>query len=111
MYNIPPLRGTEVIAYLRKSRADDPALTVAEVLAKHERILAEWAEKNLLSPVPEQNILREVESGEHIDARPKMMELLRRIESPTVRAVLVVEPQRLSRGDLEDAGRIIKLLR
>ena len=40
-----------------------------------------------------------------------MKELLKQIESPRIKAVLVVEVQRLSRGDLEDAGRLIKLLR
>jgi hypothetical protein len=33
------------------------------------------------------------------------------MESPKVKAVLIVEVQRLSRGDLEDCGRLIKLLR
>ena len=37
----------EVLDYLRKSRADDPDLTVEEVLSKHETILDEWAQKNL----------------------------------------------------------------
>jgi hypothetical protein len=40
-----------------------------------------------------------------------MVKLLQIIESPKVKGVLVVEPQRLSRGDLEDVGRIIKLFR
>ena len=37
--------------------------------------------------------------------------MLRLIESPKIKAILIVEVQRLSRGDLEDAGRLIKLLR
>ena len=41
------LQPDEFIAYLRKSRADDPLLTVEEVLSRHEAILDEWAEKNL----------------------------------------------------------------
>ena len=101
----------EVIIYLRKSRSDDPALTVEEVLEKHEARLQEWAETNLGGSIPEGNILREVVSGETIDDRPEMIRLLSMIESPKVQAVLIVEPQRLSRGDLEDAGRIIKLFR
>ena len=36
----------EILAYLRKSRADDPLLTVEEVLARHEAILDEWAERS-----------------------------------------------------------------
>lgn len=101
----------EVYEYLRKSRSDDPLLSVEEVLKKHEILLDEFAEKYLGGKVPENQILREVASSETIDDRPKMVELLRIIESPKVKAVLVVEVQRLSRGDLEDAGRIIKLFR
>lgn len=33
------------------------------------------------------------------------------MESPRIRAILVVEPQRLTRGDLEDIGRMMKLLK
>lgn len=101
----------EIIQYLRKSRSDDPNLTVEEVLAKHEAILFEWANRNLSSPVPEENIYREIVSGETIDDRPEMLRVLKRIESPRIKAILIVEVQRLSRGDLEDAGRLIKLLR
>ena len=101
----------EIIAYLRKSRSDDALLTVEEVLQRHEQILDEWAEKNIGEKLDESNKLREVVSGETIDDRPEMLKLLKQIESPRVKAVLVVEVQRLSRGDLEDAGRLIKLLR
>lgn len=101
----------EIRAYLRKSRSDDALLTVEEVLTKHEAILDEWAENNLGSKIAEENKYREVVSGETIDDRPEMLRLLKEIESPRVKAILVVEVQRLSRGDLEDAGRLIKLLR
>ena len=101
----------EIIEYLRKSRSDDALLTVEEVLERHETILDEWAENNLGGRVPEENKFREVVSGETIEDRPEMKEVLRLIESPRIKAILVVEVQRLSRGDLEDAGRLIKLLR
>ena len=101
----------EILAYLRKSRSDDALLTVEEVLQKHETILDEWAERNIGGKIAEENKFREVVSGETIDDRPEMKELLKQIESPRIKAVLVVEVQRLSRGDLEDAGRLIKLLR
>lgn len=101
----------EIRAYLRKSRSDDALLTVEEVLQKHETILDEWAENNVGGKIAEENKYREVVSGETIDDRPEMIRLLKEIESPKVKAVLVVEVQRLSRGDLEDAGRLIKLLR
>lgn len=113
MYNskIEMLTIDGIYIYLRKSRSDDPALTVEEVLEKHEMRLQEWAKTNFGEKVPEENILREVVSGETIDDRPEMLRLLSMIESPKVQAILIVEPQRLSRGDLEDAGRIIKLFR
>ena len=111
MYITPQLSIEEILLYLRKSQSDDPLLTVEEVLQKHETILDEWCVANLGGKVPEENKFREVVSGETIEDRPQMLELLKRIESPKIKAVLVVEVQRLSRGDLEDAGRLIKLLR
>ena len=101
----------EILVYLRKSRSDDPLLSVEEVLQKHETILDEWSEKNFGEAVPEKNKFREIVSGETIADRPQMLDVLRRIESPQIKAIMVVEVQRLSRGDLEDAGRLIKLLR
>lgn len=99
----------EVLVYLRKSRSDDDTMTVDEVLAKHEAILNEWSVSNMGGTVPEANIYREIASGETIKDRPEIQKILKAIESPAVSAVLVVEVQRLSRGDLEDCGRLIKL--
>ncbi|MCM1307202.1 MAG: recombinase family protein [Butyrivibrio sp.] len=104
-------KNTEVLEYLRKSRSDDPDLSVEEVLEKHEKILNDYAERNLGGIVLTENVYREIASSETIDGRPEMLRLLRAVESPRIKAVLVVEVQRLSRGDLEDAGRLIKLLR
>lgn len=101
----------EVLVYLRKSRSDDPTLSVEEVLLKHETMLDEWSEKHMGAKVPEENKFREVVSGETIEDRPEIQKILKEIESPKIKAVLVVEVQRLSRGDLEDAGRLIKLFR
>lgn len=101
----------EVLEYNRKSRSDDPALTVEEVLVNHGRILEEYAVRFLGGPIPEENKYKEVASSETIDDRPEILRLLKAIENPAVKAVLVVEVQRLSRGDLEDAGRLIKAFR
>ena len=60
----------EVIDYLRKSRTDDPNLTVEEVLEKHESMLDEWAEKNIGGKVPQENKFYELVSGEKISERP-----------------------------------------
>lgn len=113
MYYQPKIdfKPEEVIDYLRKSRSDDPLLTVEEVLSKHEAMLDEWAEQYLGAVVPEENKYREVVSGETIAERPEINRVLRLIESPRYKAVAVVEPQRLTRGDLEDIGRLMKLLK
>lgn len=112
MYQLPPdIQPENILIYLRKSRTDDPALSVEEVLAKHEQMLDEWSMRTLGRLVPNANRYREVASGETIAARPQVQAVLRALEHPGTRAVLVVEPQRLSRGDLEDAGYIIKILR
>lgn len=113
MYHQPQLNLSpeEILDYLRKSQSDDPTLTVEEVLAKHETLLDEWAEKHLGGKVPEQNKFREVVSGETLKDRPEINKVLRLIESPKYKAVKVVEPQRLTRGDLEDIGRLMKLLK
>ncbi|MEE0968558.1 MAG: hypothetical protein U0M06_04210, partial [Clostridia bacterium] len=66
-YNIKEnLKPEEILIYLRKSRADDPLLSVSEVLLKHESILNEWTEKNLKALIPEENRFKEVVSGESI---------------------------------------------
>lgn len=111
MYYAESYAPEEILVYLRKSRSDDQSLTLEEVLQKHESILREWMARNLPSPVPEENIYREIESGETLDGRPEVLKLLKRIESPRIRAILVVEVQRISRGDLEDCGRVMKILR
>jgi DNA invertase Pin-like site-specific DNA recombinase len=107
----PRFYNYETLDYGRKSRTDDPLLSVEEVLEKHNKILEEYAIANLGGPIPEENKYREVGSGESLDSRPEISRLLKDIESPAIKAVMVVDVQRLSRGDLEDAGRLIKTLR
>lgn len=111
-YNYSELfKPEEVIDYLRKSRTDDASLTVEEVLEKHEAMLDEWAEKHIGGKVPQQNKFYEVVSGETIKERPEFQKVLKMIESPKYKAIKCYDVSRLSRGDLEDAGRLIKLLR
>lgn len=111
MYNVPKLNADEIIIYLRKSRADDPLESIEETLAKHEREIDAYLLKSQGVEVPESLRLREVVSGESLDSRPRMLELLRMVESPKVRAIACVEPERLSRGDYEDIGRLVRILR
>ena len=110
-YHGVTISADEILMYLRKSRTDDPLLSVEEILEKHEKILSDWCERNLGELIPESNRFRELVSGETIQARPDFQKILRLIESPKYKAISSVDVQRLSRGDLEDAGRLIKLLR
>ena len=105
------LRNKIWLMYLRKSRQDDPNETVEEVLAKHEAMLQEWARNNLGHEIPEDCIYREIISGgESIDEREEMRKVLAKIEDPNVAGVLCRDPQRLTRGSLEDCGRLISTL-
>lgn len=98
-------------AYLRKSRQDNPEETVEEVLAKHEAMLQEYCEREFGGRIPEENIHREIVSGESIEERAEIKNILASIENPEITGVVVVEPSRLSRGDLEDCARIISAFR
>ena len=93
--------------YLRKSRADLEAEErgEGETLARHEKMLIELARINGFSIG---KIYREIVSGESIESRPIVQELLRDVESGRWRGVLVVEVERLARGDTMDQGRVAK---
>ena len=100
------------LMYLRKSRQDDPNESVEEVLAKHEQILQDLARRELGREIPEDCIYRDIISGgESIEEREEMCKVLARIEDPNVAGVLVVDPQRLTRGELEDCGMLISTLK
>ena len=101
----------QYIIYLRKSRQDDPRETVEEVLEKHETILQEFAVREFGHKIPEKNIYREVVSGESISDREEIQAVLARLNDPNIKGVLVVEPSRLSRGDLTDCGHLIDAFR
>ena len=107
----PHFHYSEVADYGRKSRTDNPLMTLEEILETHNKIMDEYARKHFGGPILEENKYREVVSGESLDSRPEITRLLKAIESPRIKAILTVEVQRLSRGDLEDAGKLIKLLR
>lgn len=89
--------------YLRKSRADMEAEAhgEGETLARHERTLLELAKKLKLNVT---QIYREIVSGETIAARPVMQQLLQEVEQGIWSGVLVMEVERLARGDTIDQG-------
>lgn len=98
--------GTYAI-YLRKSREDIEAEKYGEgeTLARHEKILTTLAEKRKLHI---SKIYREVVSGETISERKEMQKLLRDVENEKWTGVLVVEVERLARGDTADQGQVSK---
>ncbi len=97
----------EYALYLRKSRADleAEAKGEGETLARHEKMLIELARRYGFSIG---KIYREIVSGESIESRPVVQELLRDVESGRWKGVLVVEVERLARGDTMDQGRVAK---
>ncbi len=93
--------------YLRKSRRDldAEARGESETLERHFQNLKGLARKMQLNI---QKIYAEVVSGESIDARPQMQLLLRDVENGIYDGVLVMEIERLARGDTSDQGRVAK---
>lgn len=89
--------------YLRKSRKDREIeqLGEAETLARHEKALMNLAKKQKLAI---SDIYREVVSGETIEARPEMQKLLKAVEAGLYKGVLVMEVERLARGNTKDQG-------
>ncbi len=112
MYNNPiDLKPEEILIYLRKSRADDPLLSVEEVLSKHEEEIDRWVEHNLSAPIAESNRFREVVSGESLSARVEFQKVLKLVENPSIKAIIVKEISRLGRPDTMEIGMISKILR
>ena len=98
--------GTYAI-YLRKSREDieTEKYGEGETLTRHEKILTTLAEKRKLHI---SKIYREVVSGETISERKEMQKHLKDVENEKWTGVLVVEVERLARGDTADQGRVSK---
>ncbi len=100
----------QIIIYLRKSRSEDGE-SVEEVLARHKKELQEYALKTFGALIPEENIYYEIVSGESIDERIEIKKVFNRLNDDDIKGVLVVEPQRLTRGDLEDCGRVLNIFK
>lgn len=98
-----------IIIYLRKSRKDRDYFeneSIEKTLARHEKQLQEWSLNIFKMEIPEKNIFREVASGDTIEDRPIMQEILNKIEDDNIKAVLCVEIERLARGNTIDQGVI-----
>lgn len=89
--------------YLRKSRADAELekLKKFDTLKQHEKLLKERAEQ---LNIKIHNFYKEVVSGESIQDRPEIQKLLKKVETGKIDGVLVVEIERLTRGDAKDQG-------
>lgn len=101
----------ENLMYLRKSRQDNENEPIEEVLARHERQLQEYAVKLLGHTIDEKNIYREIVSGETIEDRPEINKMFERMQNDNIKRVFVIEPSRLTRGDLLDCGTVVHLFR
>lgn len=89
--------------YLRKSRIDLEAEAHGEgdTLARHRKTLLALAAAQQLNVT---HIYEEVVSGDTIAARPQMQQLLADVDEGLWEGVLVMEVERLARGDTIDQG-------
>lgn len=93
----------EYAIYLRKSRADAEAEArgEGETLARHQNTLMELAKKQNLNVI---KIFKEIVSGESIAARPQMQIMLSEIAEKRYKGIIVMEIERLARGNTIDQG-------
>lgn len=98
---------TKYAMYLRKSRADLEleAMGEEETLARHKNMLFALAAKHEIHP-DQIEIYRELVSGDSIDERPEMQRLLADVYAKAYAGVLVVEVERLARGNTKDQGEV-----
>lgn len=108
-------KGLDVFLYLRKSRADveEERKAAAEgkvydTLARHRR--------NLLEVIKRENhnlidTFEELVTGESIIERTEIQKMLKRMDSVEAEAVLVMDIDRLGRGDMYDAGILDRAFR
>lgn len=94
-------------AYLRKSRRDEEmeALGQGETLQRHEKQLAALADRLGIRIA---RTYREIVSGDTIAQRPQVRQLLEDITAGLWDGVLVMDVDRLSRGDSIDQGVIMQ---
>ena len=96
--------------YLRKSRMDMEAERhgAGDTLERHRRELMALSKGMGLNIT---HIYQEVVSGETITARPQMQQLLHDVEAGQYEHVVVMEVERLARGDTLDQGVVSRAFR
>lgn len=93
----------EVALYIRKSRVEE----TEDDLKNHINMLIDICKKHHWN----YTLYREVKSGTTIEMRPEMQRLLKDIESELFDALLVVDQDRLGRGDSSDSDYIKRILK
>ena len=98
----------QYIEYLRKSRFDRDYLdlSVEETLKRHQEILDRLARDRGFYIA---KVYREVVSGESIAARPEVQKMLEEVSSGIYTGVLVVDVERLARGNSADQAYISQI--
>ena len=93
--------------YLRKSRADleMEALGEGETLTRHKNMLEALAAKHDIS-MNQITVYKELVSGDSLDERPEALRLLADVFAGKYKGVLVVEIERLARGNTKDQGEV-----
>lgn len=96
--------------YLRKSRADIEAekLGEGETLKRHRAILEKLAAKQGLFVG---KIFQELVSGETIEARPQIQQLINECYEGKYRGIIIIDVDRLSRGNQGDMQTIMDCLK
>lgn len=99
--------GLDCFIYLRKSRKDIEVEKNegSDTLERHRKQLLELAKKEQHNIV---EIFEEVVSGEYIVDRPEIQRMLREVEQGSTQAVIVMDLDRLGRGDMFDMGLIFR---
>jgi DNA invertase Pin-like site-specific DNA recombinase len=104
-----------IYLYLRKSRKDleeeKKSIEVGETydtLQRHRETLFAIAKKERHNII---DIYEEVVSGESVTERPQIQEMLRSFENNDIDAVLVMDLDRLGRGDMLDQGLLDRAFR
>lgn len=102
----------DVFIYLRKSRKDieeeKKALEYGknyDTLSKHRKELLDLIKREQHNVI---DIFEEVVSGEFLSERDVAQEMLRQVEDGAVEGVVVMDLDRLGRGDMIDAGTIFR---
>lgn len=104
--------GLNCFIYLRKSRTDIEEEKKAlqegfsfDVLKRHRKQLLELAKQEQYNIL---DIYEEVVSGEHLLDRPQIQQMLKLVEQGHCDGVLVMDLDRLGRGDMYDMGMIYR---